>query len=181
MDGEGARKGGGRAPWSTVIERIRQACADQRYLLASLDREEFWQEFLVGWMACADDLKREGVGTLIKVEGRSQDNQLAQCWNVVAEMVDSALMVVDDRSAIPSADVMRLFNKLRGARIIFPDGSLHPLAQQRMSREQELSDITIVAKAQAQTRNMLVAARDINAMQAKSVSATAPKARRAKP
>ena len=131
--------------------RLRAIPDSDRWRLTCLRSENWWQEFLAAWLAIAGDFASYGIDNMIDVAGRADDDILAECWDVVAPLVDSAMAVINARTPMPSCEVHRVFQVLQGARIIYPDGGVHAMALARLNRSEELVDLADIAESATST------------------------------
>lgn len=161
-------------PWLGAIEHVKRTCDAQRWRLACLRTETRWREFVVAWESCSNELRLAGADNIIAVTGKSDDTILAECWRVVENEALAALILVDERSEIATADLPRMYEKLRGSKIIYPDGSVHALVLDRITREQEMTDMRTLAKTRQDTHAVLDYGNRIRALQGKEKRGTKP-------
>ena len=163
-----------KLPWLGAVERVKLAGDAQRWRLACLRTETRWREFVVAWESCANELRIAGADNVVSIAGKSEDMILAECWRLVEDEASAALILVDERTEIATADLPRMYEKLRGSKIIYPDGSVHALALDRITREQEMADMKTLAQTRHDTFNVLDYGNRIRVLQNKDKRGAKP-------
>lgn len=140
-------------PWASVVDSLREQAKVQRWRLASLSVIEHWRPVASAWAMSTEDIVSAGMPFLCPPEYQSFDAQLAWAWDAVQPWADSALAAMDQMLNLSSAEVFATFTALRGAALVFPDGSVNPLLQEVLDQDEIIATLKRRDRAQrAQNR-----------------------------
>ncbi len=132
--------------WLDAVAQVRSLCEGERWRLTQLRSLEGWREFVVAWEGAGGSLKGFAAGARRDTELASFDEKLVWTWEVVDEAVDAVLLVLSERCVLSGHDIVAHFETIRGAGLIFADGSTHKLVRERLDREQTAIDTRESAK-----------------------------------
>lgn len=136
-----AKPSSGR-PWIEVVTTIRGVAERERWRLASVRSLTGWREVAVCWKSVGQDLVALGQPHRCPLSrNASHEELLAWAWEVVEPAVDASIRVMDDRLSLPAAMLISIFEALRGASLLFPDGSVHQGLMERIERDENTLDL----------------------------------------
>lgn len=151
--------------WQETVDWVRAQAEQERWRLVALNQLQNWKEFVVAWAGAAPPLKAIFQGEVCPPQFVTFDDRLAWSWDTADEAIDGVLLVIDERSTMGNHDIVQHFNTLRGASLIFADGSMHKNVSDRLEREQTHIDTKasaavfgasiLVAKRQSQFNEMV--------------------------
>lgn len=136
-------------PWLEVVVTLRAHAEAERWRTAVLATTPGWQEFAILWRTAAPGLQQFGVGRVLPPFVRGFDDELVWAWEAVDHVTDPLLAVLDERCSLPSGALLGVFDALRVAALIFPDGSVARSVLARMEHQEVASDAGLAGIAVA--------------------------------
>lgn len=137
--------------WADVVSRVRLVAngePDRLTVLSSLDH--YWRPFLSAWTTASSFLTRCGEDiTLDPAEyaANTLDQNLAWAWDAVDPHLDAALHTVDSRCQLSSAVCFQIFEVMRGAALILPDGSCLPIVRELSDNHARAEKSALLARS----------------------------------
>lgn len=132
------------------MSRVRSIANTERDRLAVLGGlGDLWRPFLSAWSTSAAFLARCGHGELplTRYQENTTDQNLAWAWEAVDPYIDATLHTIDVRCCLSSGVTFQVFEVLRGAALVLPDGSALPILREFSEQHARVESSALLARS----------------------------------
>lgn len=139
--------------WAATVSTLRVRAESERWRLAAVRGVRGWREFVVAWPQVSASVP-DTVKSLRPPAYKDFDALLAWVWEAAEDWADAALAAVDARLPFGTFQTFGVYTSLRGAGLIYPDGSVIKPLLDRVDRSESLRDLMDAAAHQSKAEEL---------------------------